>query len=136
MFSARFNCGLPIGNLTSQLFSNIYLHDFDSYVKDELKLPYYGRYVDDFIIMHSDKEYLKKLIPLLSSFLQQHLMLSLHPKKIYLQHYTKGVSFVGTIIKPYRKYIRKRTLGYFYQKIQQLNKQLMQIHEEENLLVQ
>ena len=61
---------------------------------------FYGRYVDDFVIIHPNKEYLKRLIPLLTSSLSTNLQLTLHPKKQYLQHYTKGVRFLGAVIKP------------------------------------
>ena len=62
LFHSPVGCGLPIGNLTSQLFSNIYLTDFDHYIKCQLKCQYYGRYVDDFAIVHTDKDYLKNMI--------------------------------------------------------------------------
>ncbi|MDD2870384.1 MAG: reverse transcriptase domain-containing protein [Candidatus Gracilibacteria bacterium] len=124
LFFAEPGTGLPIGNLTSQLFSNIYLSDFDKYVKNELKCKYYGRYVDDFIIVHKDKDYLTKLIPIITAYLKENLKLTLHPKKIYLQHYTKGVLFLGAFIKPHRKYIRKRSIGYFYNKINLLNNRI------------
>ncbi len=117
LFYSLENCGLPIGNLTSQIFANFYMNSFDHFVKHDLKIRYYGRYVDDFIIVHHDKEYLKFLIPQLSNFLLSTLQLTLHPKKIYLQHYTKGVQFLGTIIKPNRIYIASRTKGNFYEAI-------------------
>src|SRR5574344_2748269 len=63
LFHSKPNCGLPIGNLTSQGFANFYMDSFDHFVKHDLKIQYYGRYVDDFVIVHEDKEYLKKLIP-------------------------------------------------------------------------
>jgi hypothetical protein len=78
--------------------------------------------VDDFVIIHPDKEYLKRLIPLLTSYLSTTLQLTLHPKKQYLQHYTKGVRFLGTVIKPNRIYIGNRTKGNFYMAIQKQNK--------------
>jgi RNA-directed DNA polymerase len=77
------NTGLPIGNLTSQVFGNIYMNDFDQYVKRELKINYYGRYVDDMVFVHNDKGYLQSLIPKLSSFLHSILKLNIHPNKIY-----------------------------------------------------
>lgn len=122
LFHSPPNCGLPIGNLTSQVFANFYMNQFDQYLKKELKVGLYGRYVDDFIIVHQDKEFLKSLIPQLSNFLLSSLQLTLHPKKIYLQHYTKGVKFLGTIIKPNRIYIANRTKGNFYNAIQKHNK--------------
>ena len=121
LFQSPANCGLPIGNLTSQIFANFYMSAFDHYMKKEIGIRYYGRYVDDFIIVHPDKEFLKSLIPQLSNFLLSTLQLTLHPKKIYLQHYTKGVKFLGTVIKPNRIYIANRTKGNFYKAIQKHN---------------
>jgi hypothetical protein len=124
LFYTKPNCGLPIWNLTSQLFSNVYLSDFDLFVKQKLRIKYYWRYVDDFILVHKDKEYLKSLIPEIWNYLETRLWLVLHPKKIYLQHYTKGVLFLWSYLKPHRIYIRKRTIWYFYEKIQILNDKL------------
>jgi RNA-directed DNA polymerase len=122
LFHSPQNSGLPIGNLTSQIFANFYMSAFDHFMKKELGIRFYGRYVDDFIIIHPDKEYLKSLIPAISNYLNDELKLTLHPKKIYLQHYTKGVKFLGTVIKPNRIYIANRTKGNFYNAIQQQNK--------------
>lgn len=114
LFFAKKDCGLPIGNLTSQLFGNVYLNDFDHFIKNELMCEYYGRYVDDFIIVHQNKEYLKAIIPIIEKYLRDKLSLELHRKKIYLQHYSKGVPFLGTFIKPYRTYINNKTKGECY----------------------
>jgi hypothetical protein len=114
LFYSPTDCGLPIGNLTSQVFANFYMNTFDQFIKKELGINYYGRYVDDFVIIHPDKEYLKSLLPVITNFLQSQLHLTLHPKKIYLQHYSKGLSFLGTVIKPNRIYIANRTKGNFY----------------------
>ncbi|ALO16602.1 Retron-type reverse transcriptase [Salinivirga cyanobacteriivorans] len=121
LFHAKRNCGLPIGNLTSQLFGNVYLNEFDHWVKKELGIKYYGRYVDDFVLIHENKGYLKFLIPILSNFLHSTLKLDLHPRKIYLQHYTKGVKYLGAMIKPHRIYLGNRTKGNFYNTLQQYN---------------
>lgn len=121
LFHSPENCGLPIGNLTSQIFANFYMDSFDHYIKHELQIKYYGRYVDDFVIVHPDKEYLKFLILQLSNFLLSTLHLNIHPRKIYLQSYEKGVQFLGTIIKPNRTYIAKRTKGNFYKTITEWN---------------
>lgn len=101
--------------------ANFYMNTFDHYVKKELGISYYGRYVDDFVLVHPDKEYLKSTVPKLSSFLLSALQLTLHPKKIYLQHYSKGVQFLGTVIKPHRIYIANKTKGNFYAAIQKQN---------------
>ncbi len=122
LFHSGENKGLPIGNLTSQLFSNVYLNLFDHFVKKELKIKYYGRYVDDFVVVHQDKDYLRAIIPEISAYLQDKLQMQLHPKKIYLQHYTKGVQFLGAVIKPYRIYISSRTKGNFYKAVFKWNK--------------
>ncbi len=121
LFYAEKNRGMPIGNLTSQLFSNVYLNDFDHFVKHKLGCKYYGRYVDDFVIVHQDKEYLKFIVPILRKYLQDKLFLEIHPKKIYLQHYFRGVDFLGVIIKSHRIYIRNQTKGNFYKKIEYWN---------------
>ena len=121
LFFSKANSGLPIGNLTSQIIANFYLNCFDHFVKYDLKIKYYGRYVDDFIIIHEDKKYLKSLINILTTYLQKELGLVLHPKKIYLQHYSKGVKFLGSVIKPNRIYIANRTKGNFYNAIQKQN---------------
>ena len=113
--------GLPIGNLTSQLFSNVYLNDIDHYIKRTLKFKYYGRYVDDFIIVDNDKERLRAVIVTITDYLAANLDLKLHPQKIYLQHYTKGVNFLGAIVKPHRIYIRNRTKNNFYRAIAKVN---------------
>jgi len=122
LFHSSPNCGLPIGNLTSQVFANFYMDSFDHYVKHDLGIRYYGRYVDDFVIVHESKEFLKELMPKLSEFLQTNLYATIHPKKIYLQHYSKGVQFLGTIILPHRIYIANRTKGNFYNAIEKQNK--------------
>lgn len=96
LFHTPKGCGLPIGNLTSQLFSNIYLSDFDNYCKRDLKLKHYGRYVDDFFVIHNSKDYLRELVGIFDTYLREQLSLKLHPKKRYLQHYTHGVSFLGS----------------------------------------
>ena len=121
LFHSPLNCGLPIGNLTSQLFANFYMNTLYHYVKSELNLKYYGRYVDDFVIVHTNKEYLKSLIHQLSNFLRSNLQLTLHPKKMHLQHYKKGVKFIGAVTLPNRIYIANRTRGNFFTAISNQN---------------
>lgn len=97
------------------------MNEFDHFVKQKCAIKYYGRYVDDFILIHEDKEYFKSLIPGLASYLQDNLKLTLHPNKIYLQHYTKGVKYLGVVIKPYRIYIANRTKANFYDAVTKWN---------------
>lgn len=120
LFWAEAGRGLPIGNLTSQLFANIYLNDLDHLMKYSFKFSYYCRYVDDFLIFHQDKRLLKSLYPTINLYLKEHLGLSLHPKKIYLQHFFKGVVFLGRVVLPHRNYIRNRTKGKAKVKIKRL----------------
>ncbi len=122
LFFSKQNTGFPIGNLTSQLFANLYLHDLDIYIKKELKIKYYWRYVDDFILIHENKNYLKEIISKIKAFLKINLDLNLHPKKIYLQHYTKWVLFLWAFIKPFRIYVWKRLKTNFWETIQTINK--------------
>ncbi len=117
LFHSAPMCGLPIGNLTSQIFANLYLNLFDHYIKHDLNLRYYGRYTDDFVVVHQSREYLAALIPQISRFLKLNLGLTLHPRKIYLQHYSKGVPFLGVIIRPNHITAGKRTKGNFYDAI-------------------
>lgn len=121
LFYSAPNCGLPIWNLTSQLFSNIYLNDFDHYIKENLNIKYYGRYVDDFILIHEDKEYLKSLIPQIWKYLEDTVQLQLHPKKIYLQPVSHWVEFLWTKIYPYCMYRGKRTIRNFRKKLEETN---------------
>lgn len=121
LFSTPDHCGLPIGNLTSQVFANFYMNPFDHYIKKDIEISYYGRYVDDFVLIHPDKEYLKMLLPEIKRYLNENLMLELHPDKVYLQHFSKGVKFLGAVIKPNRTYIANRTKGNFYRALEKQN---------------
>lgn len=131
LFFSSHGKGFPIGNLTSQLFGNIYLDDLDHYVREKLKVKHYGRYVDDMVFVHKDKEFLKEIVLEIRHFLNSKLGLTLHPKKIYLQNFKKGVYFLGVFIKPNRIYIGKKTKQSFYEKIETWNELL---DKEGNLL--
>ncbi|MFH1761072.1 MAG: reverse transcriptase/maturase family protein, partial [bacterium] len=121
LFHSPENCGLPIGNLTSQVFANFYMNTFDHFIKHDLGIIFYCRYVDDFVMVHTDKEYLKSLIPKIKIFFRLNLQLTLHPDKVYLQHYTKGVKYLGAVIKPRRIYIANQTVGNFHHAIKDQN---------------
>jgi hypothetical protein len=107
--------------LSSQVFANFYLNIFDHFVKHDLGIKYYGRYVDDFVLVHESQEYLTSLIPVIRKFLDDELALELHPKKIYLQHFSHGVCYLGAVIKCNRIYVGKRTKGNFYDAIMRHN---------------
>ena len=124
LFHSPKGAGLPIGNLTSQLFSNVYLHDLDYYVKHELQLEYYGRYVDDFFVIHHDKNELLKTKEKIRAFMRENCRLDIHPNKIYLQHYAKGFLFLGAYIKPGRSYVGRRVKAHFLQALYEWEKHL------------
>lgn len=125
LFSCPLGVWLPIWNLTSQLFANVYLHRFDIWMKETMGCKYYGRYVDDFVIIHHNKTFLTNLIVPIRTFLYDNLWLQLHPKKIYLQHYMKWVKFLWAYVKPYRIYINNKTISRGKQKFKNIAYELL-----------
>lgn len=113
--------GLPIGNLTSQLYSNVYLNVFDQYVKRVLLCRHYGRYVDDAVMIDPDKEWLLAQVPKVREFLADKLGLELHMGKLHIQEVHKGVEFLGVFVKPYRDYVSRRTLERIVGKLHQVD---------------
>lgn len=111
--------GIPIGNLTSQLFSNIYLNELDQYLKHTLKVRYYLRYADDFVILHDQRPYLEDIIPSVQDFLQSKLDLELHPQKIIFRKFNSGVDFLGYVIFPKFTLPRTRTKKRLIRKIKE-----------------
>lgn len=109
--------GLPIGNLTSQFFANVYLNELDQFVKHKLRAKYYGRYVDDIILFHEEGAVLNQWYKEVEEFLEGHLNLQLHPNKKWLNRVNVGVDFTGFIIKPGRTYLRQTSLKRGKQKI-------------------
>ncbi len=101
--------GLPLGNLTSQLLVNVYMHEFDMYLKQELKVKYYLRYADDFAILSEDRKYLENILPKLDTFLSGKLRLTLHEHKVYIKTYGSGVDFLGWVHFPHHRQIRTTT---------------------------
>lgn len=101
--------GLPIGNLTSQILANIYMNEFDQFVKQKLKLKYYARYTDDFIILSHNEFELDPILRHVESFLQDHLKLNLHPEKIIIRKHHQGIDFLGYVVFPYHQLVRTKT---------------------------
>jgi retron-type reverse transcriptase len=93
--STRAGVGLPLGNLTSQLFANVYMNEFDQFVKHKLKAKFYIRYADDFIILSHRKMWLEKALNPIKEFLKNKLELDLHPDKIFLKTLNSGMDFLG-----------------------------------------
>lgn len=119
LFGVRRGCGLPIGNLTSQIFANFYLNELDAWISSVPGIAY-GRYVDDLILIHPDRRFLCAFRQKVACYLKHFLNLTLHPKKVSLQHYAKGFSFVGAYIKPYRLYAGRRLKHFFFQRMQKI----------------
>jgi len=111
--------GLPIGNLTSQIFANMFLDKFDWFIKKQLRIKHYFRYADDFVIINQDREYLKGLIVLIKDFLNKKLDLKLHPQKIEVRKFSQGVDFLGYVILPYCITLRTKTKKRMFRKIKE-----------------
>lgn len=108
-FNSGSSRGLPLGNLTSQLLVNIYMNEFDQYIKHTLKIQYYIRYADDFVFLDTDKTYLEKLLPTIISFLEEKLKLTLHPDKVFIKTIDSGVDFLGWVAFPTHRVLRTAT---------------------------
>lgn len=117
--------GLPIGNLTSQLFANVYMNEFDQFIKHELRVKHYVRYTDDFVIVSDNTDYLYSLLPRIRKFLSDKLALNLHPNKVSVRKYSQGIDFLGYVILPHhiklRTKTKRRMLRVLDQKIEEYN---------------
>ncbi|HOF50268.1 MAG TPA: reverse transcriptase/maturase family protein [Candidatus Colwellbacteria bacterium] len=112
--------GIPIGNLTSQIFANIYLNELDYFVKRNLREKYYLRYMDDFLVLGLDKGRLHESKELIREFLRDRLRLELHPKKAEVFPTDKGVDFLGYVIRGNKRFLRKSTVKRFLKKKRRL----------------
>ena len=101
---------MPLGNLTSQFFANVYLNESDYFIKHKLKVKYYIRYVDDFVILYESKEQLEKWKEEIDKFLKEKLKIELHTQKSRIIHLSKGVDFVGFRNFYHHKLLRKRNI--------------------------
>lgn len=124
LFYAVDMVGMPIGNLTSQLFANFYMSFFDEYMLRLCKRYKckYVRFVDDFCITGLHKKHILKMYRMADLYLKNKLHLTLHHDKFYLQEVKRGVKFVGSVIKYDRIYLSNRTVGNFFNKIMEAEK--------------
>lgn len=111
--------GMPLGNLTSQFFANVYLNELDYFIKHKLKAKYYIRYVDDFVILHNSKLQLKIWKVYIGDFLKTQLKLELHPEKSKIINLSNGVDFVGFRIFYNYKLLRKRNFRKILHKLKE-----------------
>ena len=110
LFSREPGIGLPIGDVINQLNSNIYLTPFDHYVKRELRIRNYIRYVDDAEAMHRDRDYLVEVKERSTEYLRDKLALTVHPDKTTIRSVYDAPDFLGAVMLPYRRYARRQTV--------------------------
>ncbi|MFA5754191.1 MAG: reverse transcriptase/maturase family protein [Patescibacteria group bacterium] len=123
--AGREGVGLPLGNLTSQLLVNVYMNEFDQFVKSTLKIKFYVRYADDFIFLDQDRDKLVKLLPKLEDFLIDTLKLTMHPKKVFLKTLASGVDFLGWIQFTEHRVLRTTTKHRMFKKLRNDNKSVV-----------
>lgn len=124
-YSSSPDAGLPLGNVTSQIFANIYLDQLDRFIKHNLRIEHYFRYADDFVLLHQNKNYLQELIKPIGSFLERELKLRLHPQKVFIQKLKQGVDFLGYVCFPYCRTIRTKTKKRMLKKLNQRKNELV-----------
>ena len=113
LFALQRPTGIPIGNLTSQLFSNIYLTELDYFVKQELRWKPYLRYMDDFLFFGQDKKELWLTLSRIEAFLAEKLRLRVHPKKRTVSPVNCGIDWVGYMVFPEHVRVRRRNIFRF-----------------------
>ncbi len=111
--------GMPLGNLTSQIFANIYLNELDQFIKHKLKIKYYLRYADDFLLLSPDKNYLYQYIDTLKIYLKNYLKLQLHPEKVFIRKLEWGIDFLGYIVLPHYTLPRTKTRRRMFKKLKE-----------------
>ncbi|MBU2561519.1 MAG: reverse transcriptase/maturase family protein [Nanoarchaeota archaeon] len=112
--------GMPLGNLTSQFFANVYLNELDQFVKHNLRARYYIRYVDDFVIFHRSREALEYYKEHIDLFLNERLALQIHPDKSRIFPLYRGTDFLGLKMYPHHKVIQKKNIRKFKKKLEKL----------------
>lgn len=120
-FSTSLNKGIPLGNITSQLFANIYLNKLDYFVKHILRVKYYIRYCDDSAIINCDEKYLNNLVLAINTFLGRDLKLFLHQDKIIIRKFSQGIDFLGYVSFPYHRVLRIKTKRRMFERISNKN---------------
>ena len=118
-FSVKPGVGLPLGNLTSQLLVNVYMNEFDQFVKHKLKAKHYIRYADDFVILSDNWKELENLIPIIRSYLLEKLKLELHPQKVFIKTLASGIDFLGWVNFPDHRILRTTTKRRMLKKVKE-----------------
>ena len=120
-FAGMTEKGLPLGILTSQLLVNIYMNEFDQFVKHKLKVKYYIRYADDFVLLSRDKAELERWLYLIQDFPRERLKLELHPDKVFIKTVVSGVDFLGWVHFPYHRVLRTATKRRMFSRVSEYN---------------
>jgi hypothetical protein len=128
--------GVPIGNLTSQILVNVYMNELDQFIKQTLKVKYYVRYADDFIITHHNKSYLDDILVEIERFLRKELKMSLHPDKVSIRKYHQGIDYLGYVILPKAIVLRTKTKQRIFRKLKQRVKEYKKGKIDEFTLMQ
>jgi len=115
--SGRSGVGIPLGNLTSQLFANVFLNELDQFVKQDLRFSRYIRYADDFVFLSPHRNELLAILPIISDYLKGNLLLTMHPNKIILKTFASGVDFLGWVHFPDHRVLRKTTERRLFKRI-------------------
>lgn len=127
LFSVPPGKGLPIGNLTSQFFANVYLNPLDQFIKHQLKARYYLRYVDDLALLHPSRDQLRAWQAQIGKFIHRKLQLKLHPHRQIIRPVTSGLDFLGYIVKPSHRIMRRRVVDRCRQAIARQTHQMTQV---------
>ncbi|MEK6845758.1 MAG: reverse transcriptase/maturase family protein, partial [Nanoarchaeota archaeon] len=117
--------GMPLGNLTSQFFANVYLHELDFFVKQKLQVKYYLRYVDDFVLLHHSRDKLEEYKLKIQEFLQNQLALQLHPQKTRIITLSCGIGFLGMRIFFHHKLLQRKNILSLWRKWETLQKKYL-----------
>ena len=120
LFQQPQHLGLPIGNLSSQFFANVYLDVLDQFVKHRLRARHYVRYVDDFILLHESPQQLNAWRVEIEAFVAERLQVQVNPAKTVLQPVDRGIDFVGHVLKPWRRTCRPRTLNHALHRLEEM----------------
>lgn len=125
LFNTGNRHGIPIGNLTSQFFGNVYLNELDQFVKHTLKAKYYARYVDDFVLLHQDKLVLEMWHKEIEIFLREKLNLTLNPKRQVIKIISSGIDFLGYIVRPTHILCRRRVVNNLKERLEKYQRKLV-----------
>jgi retron-type reverse transcriptase len=130
LLNAPVGKGLPIGNLSSQFFANIYLNELDQFVKHNLKCSHYVRYCDDFILLDNSKAHLERFKGEIEQFLAEKLLLKLNPRYHVVLPVSNGINYLGYIVHREYRLVRKRVVNNLYEKLKKLLSQLCQLNKD------